>query len=130
MKDAGWWERSRVAQLAIKHGPTGPAVLDWLSCHAKAINEGGYLKSGYGAVAKGICALVEPDGNYSGNYSTPADVVAPVVAFAVEIGALDDYVQLDEDRFTCRISGWAEDQKRGLKSAQNESYQAGLSESK
>lgn len=105
-KDAAWWDRSRVARLAMKYGPLGPAVLDWLSCHAKTLNDAGEVKSGYTAIAKGTCALVAE----TGSHWTPENVVGPVVAYAVQIGALDDYVQLDDDRFTCRISGWAEDQ--------------------
>jgi len=128
MKDAEWWDRSRVGRLALRHGPLGPAVLDWLSCHAKATNTGGgQVKSGYGAVAKGICALVP----YAGQPEyTPESVIEPVVTYMVQIGVLDDYVQLDDDRFVCRISGWSEDQRRGLKAAQNDSYQATLRSSK
>jgi len=113
-KDAEWWDRSRVAQLAMRFGPLGPAVLDWLSCHAKSLNDGGRLKSGYAAVAKGICAL---EGLPKAH--TAERVVGPVIAFAVEIGALDDYVQLDDDRFTCAISGWVDDQEKALRSEQN-----------
>lgn len=115
-KDAAWWERSRVAQLAMRFGPVGPAALDWLCCHAKAINDGGRVKSGFAAIAKGTCALVP----YRGATAyTPENVIGPVIAYAVEIGALDDYEQLDEDRFICTISGWRTDQERALKSEQN-----------
>ena len=131
MKDAAWWDRSRIAQLAMRFGPAGPATLDWLCCHAKMLNAGnGQVKSGYAAVCKGTCALVAYNGLSQPKPSKPSEVIEPIISYMVAIGVLDDYVQLDEDRFTCRISGWSEDQRKALKQASNESYQASLSKTK
>ena len=95
--DAAWYDRERVADLTLMYGPTGAAALHWLCCHAKALNDGGIVKTGYSAVAKGIGGKV--------------DEVAAAVRYAAEIGALDDFAE-DGKRFTARISGWEADQDR------------------
>ena len=103
-KDAAWYDRSRVSDLALKHGPTGVASLDWLCCHAKMLNDGGRIKSGYPAVAKAIGGKVL--------------LVTRAVLYAAEIGALDDFLE-DGRQFTCRVSGWDDDQRRALKQGRN-----------
>ncbi len=104
-KDAAWWDRDRVADLALMFGPIGPAALDWLCCHAKALNDDGYVKSGYSAIAKGI--------------GSKPDEVRAAVLYAVEIGALDEFSEAEDRRFTCLISGWEADHQRGVKSMAN-----------
>jgi hypothetical protein len=107
-KDAAWYERERVADLALTFGPIGPAALDWLCCHAKALNDGGRVKSGYSAVAKAIGAR--------------RPKVRQVILYAVEIGALDEFEESDERRFTARISGWSSDQERALHALRQARY--------
>jgi len=108
-KDAAWYDRERVADLSLMYGPTGVAVLDWLCCHAKALNDGGVIKTGFSAVTKGIGGKL--------------DEVTAAVRYAAEIGALDDF---DEDgkRFTARISGWASDQDRALSAVRQAKWRA------
>ena len=98
MKDAAWWRREYVVALGEEFGPAGPAVLDWLACEAKAQNDGGWVKAGPRAIARGTFIDV--------------DTVCHVLSRAVTWGALDDYREAD-GRFVCRISGWASDQERG-----------------
>ena len=102
--DAAWYDRERVADLTLMFGPTGAASLHWLCCHAKMLNDGGAVKTGYSAVTKGIGGVL-------------ADVTS-AVRYAAEIGALDDF-QEDGKRFACRISGWENDQSKGGKAMQN-----------
>lgn len=98
--DAAYFERDRVADLALTFGPLGPCALLWLSCHAKAINDGGSVKSGYSAVAKAV----------GGRRARVKDAIR----YAAEIGALDEFEESEDGRrFTCRISGWAADQEKG-----------------
>ncbi len=97
-KDSAWWRREHVVELGEEFGADGPAVLDWLSCEAKAQNDGGSVKSGCRSVARGCFVDVV--------------TVSHVLSRAVQIGALDDYQEQD-GRFVCRISGWQADQERG-----------------
>lgn len=97
-KDSGWWRREHIVELGEEFGPTGPAVMDWLSCEAKAQNDRGYVKAGYRACARGCFAELV--------------TVRHVVSSAVALGALDDFEDL-EGRFKCRVSGWAKDNERG-----------------
>ncbi|MDO8187231.1 hypothetical protein Q5424_09285 [Conexibacter sp. JD483] len=97
-KDSAWWRREHVVELGEEFGPAGPAVLDWLTCEAKAQNDGGRVKAGLRSCARG--AFVE------------ADLVDRVLLRAAALGALDDYVRAD-GRFTARISGWEQDNERG-----------------
>jgi hypothetical protein len=97
-KDSGWWRREGIVELGEEFGPAGPAVLDWLSCEAKAQNDDGHVKSGFKAVARG--AFVTPD------------VTCHVLSRSVQLGLVDDYEEAG-GRFTCRISGWTADQERG-----------------
>jgi hypothetical protein len=96
-KDAGWYRRAAVIKLKRKHGPLGLVVVDWLTCEAKSQDDGGWVKSGVEAVADGIGS---------------DDVqVRPVLSDASAFGVLDDYEDHGET-FTCRISGWHEEQER------------------
>jgi len=97
-KDAAWWRREHVVALGEEFGPAGPAVFDWLTCEAKAQNDGGRVKAGVRSCARGSFVSVE--------------VVAAVLARAAALGALDDYDAAD-GRFTARISGWEKDNERG-----------------
>lgn len=102
--DAAWYDRERVADLVLMYGPTGAAALHWICCHAKALNDGGVVKTGYSAITKGIGGAL-PE-------------VMEAVRYAAEIGALDDFEE-NGKRFTCRISGWQADQERAFKQARN-----------
>jgi hypothetical protein len=97
-KDAAWWRREHVVALGEEFGPAGPAVVDWLTCEAKAQNDGGWVKAGVRSCARG--AFVD------------VDVVGAVLARAAALGALDDY-ELAGGRVSARISGWAQDNERG-----------------
>lgn len=96
-KDAAWWRRERIIALGEEFAAAGPAVIDWLSCEAKAQNDKGWVKAGYRAVAHG--AFVEPV------------TVGHIVSRAVELGLLDEFSETN-GVFTCRISGWDSDQVR------------------
>lgn len=98
-KDAAWWRRERIVELGEEFGPAGPAVIDWLSCEAKAQNDGGRVKSGMRSVARG-CFVDVP-------------TVESVLSRSVPLGVLDDF-EGARGRFTCRISGWSDDQSRGV----------------
>jgi hypothetical protein len=97
-KDCAWWEREAVVALGEEFGAEGPAILDWLSCKAKAQNDGGYVKAGFRSVARG-CFIAE------------LVTVSHVLSRAVTLGSLDDYEESGVT-FTCRISGWKADQAR------------------
>lgn len=96
-KDVAWWEREAIVELGEEFGAAGPAVIDWLCCRAKMQNDGGKVKAGYRAIARGVFI--------------DAVTVSHVVSRAVQLGALDDFEESDRT-FTCRISGWAADQGR------------------
>ena len=98
--DAAWYDRERVADLALMYGPAGVAALHWLCCHAKLLNDGGRIKTGFSAVTKGIGGKVAE--------------VTDAVRYAAEIGALDDFEESDGKRFTARVSGWEADQDKAL----------------
>jgi hypothetical protein len=97
-KDAAWWRREHVVTLGEEFGPAGPAVFDWLTCEAKAQNDGGRVKAGVRSCARGSFVAVE--------------VVDAVLTRAAALGALDDY-EVADGRFTARISGWEKDNERG-----------------
>jgi hypothetical protein len=101
-KDSAWWRRESIVELGEEFGPAGPAVVDWLACEAKAQNDGGHVKSGFKAVARGC-------------FVTP-DVVCHALSRSVTLGLLDDYEEAN-GRFTCRISGWESDQNRAQAAA-------------
>lgn len=96
-KDSGWWRREMIVELGEEFGAAGPAVIDWLSCEAKAQNCGGWVKSGPRAVARGCFVEIV--------------TVRDVLLRAVTLGVLDDFGE-ETGRFSCRISGWQGDQER------------------
>lgn len=96
-KDAAWWRRERTVELLEEFGTGGPAVIDWLSCEAKAQNDGGFVKTGCRAIARGLCM--------------EAVTVGHVLSRAVTLGLLDDYTE-DRGVISCRVSGWKTDQER------------------
>lgn len=101
-KDTGWWRRGRIVALGLEFGPAGPAVIDWLTCEAKMQNDSGWVKTGNLAVAHGcFVELVQ---------------VCPILSRSVELGLLDEF-EGSETVFTCRISGWHEDQEKPLAAA-------------
>lgn len=101
-KDAGWWRRELIVALGEEFGPLGPAVIDWLSCEAKAQNDAGRVKSGPRSLARGVFSDVE--------------TVSHVLSRSVTLGLLDDFEERD-GRFTCRVSGFQADQERGRAAA-------------
>lgn len=111
-KDCAWWRRELIVELGEEFGPAGPAVIDWLSCEAKGQNDGGVVKAGYRTVARGSFVDVV--------------TVRHVVSRAVQLGALDDFDEQDS-RFTCRISGWRQDQEKGRAAARQAAYREGAS---
>lgn len=114
-KDAAWWRREWVVTLGEEFGPAGPAVVDWLTCEAKAQHDGGRVKAGIRSCARGAFVDVA--------------TVGAVLTRAAELGALDDYDDAD-GRFTARISGWEQDNERGRaafrKARQRERDQEGV----
>jgi ketosteroid isomerase-like protein len=106
-KDAAWYRREYVADLAIMHGPLALSALDWLCCHAKELNDAGRVKSGYSAIALGIGAQGE------------VEAVREAMLYAAEVGALDDFDEVGGKRFTARISGWEADQAQADRAEQN-----------
>lgn len=112
-KDAAWWRREAVVELLEEFGPAGPAVLDWLTCEAKAQGSTGDVKAGYRAIARGIGVDVV--------------TVCPVVSRCVQLGALDDFK--DSGRtFTCRISGWHDEQVRAVETVKKRRQRATASD--
>lgn len=110
-KDASWWKRERVVELGEEFGALGPAVIDWLSCEAKAQNDRGRLRAGFRTLARGTFSNVEE--------------VRAIVSFAVDNGTLDDFT--DEGRtFTCRVSGWTSDQDLATAAERQRRYRARL----
>jgi hypothetical protein len=71
-------------------------VIDYLSCEAKAQNNGGRVRFGYRAVARGC-------------FVDNAERVAEIVADASTAGLLDDLEQQDRV-LTARVSGWRAEQ--------------------
>jgi hypothetical protein len=114
MKDAAWHRREFVVELGEAFGPGGPLALDWLACEAKAANDAGRVKSGYGTLGRGVFVS--------------RDEAEVIVRRAAEIGALDDFEELDGRRFVCRVSGWQADQERGLKQGRNDRHRAKASD--
>lgn len=98
-KDAIWWDREWIVVLGLEFGPSGPAVIDWLSCHAKLQNKGGWVKAGVHTCARGCFVDVV--------------TVCHVLSRAVAIGQLEEWKE-SNGRFVCRISGWESDQRRAM----------------
>jgi hypothetical protein len=108
-KDAAWWRRARIIELGEEFGSDGPAVIDWLSCEAKAQNDGGWVKTGQRAVSRGC--FVDPV------------TVGRVLSTAVTLGLLDEF-KSSGSVFTCRISGWKDDQEKVLAAARKAAQRA------
>lgn len=101
-KDAAWHRRERQVQIGLELGADALHVLDVISSWAQEQRTAeGYVRGGFMALAHE--AFVD------------VDRVRKIVGFATSIGALDD-LELDRDgrRFTCRVSGWEADTRRGI----------------
>jgi hypothetical protein len=100
-KDAAWWRRGRITAAGLE-SERAPAVLDWLTCEAKAQSgprdEHGWVKTGYAAIAHGATF----------GHASAGDI-RPVVSLLVRHRLLDDFEELGDGVFKCRISGWRED---------------------
>lgn len=84
-------------ELVDEYGTEGPAVIDWLSCEAKAQNSGGTVRTGFRAIERGC--------------SVKREQAEAIVVHAAKIGVLDDLVP-NGRTFVCRISGWKAEQER------------------
>lgn len=108
-KDAAWWRRGRIVELGEEFGADGPAVIDWLTCEAKAQNDGGWVKTGHKPISRGCFVDLV--------------TVCPILSRAVQLGLLDEF-QGTETVFTCRISGWKDDQEKPLAAARKAEQRA------
>lgn len=108
-KDSGWWRRERIVRLGLEFGAAGPAIIDWLSCEAKAQNDGGWVKTGYAALSRG--AFVDEE------------VARNAVSRSVTLGLLDEH-DVTGDLFMCRISGWKSDQEKAHAADRQADYRA------
>lgn len=99
-KDAAWLQRDAIVELGEEFGPAGPLVIDALCGMAKLENDAGRVRTGFRALAR--AAFVD------------VTLCNAVIAHATQIGVLDDF-EADPDgrRFSCRVSGWQADQKKG-----------------
>lgn len=99
-RDAATHDRELIVELGEELGPVGPYVHTVLSDLAQQQRAGGFIRSGFRSLARKT--FVEPD------------QARRVVEYAGRIGALDE-LEIDDDgrRFTCRVSGWDADQRRG-----------------
>ena len=98
-KDADWHLREWIVDLGTEFGPVGPLAIDWLECAAKRQNDGGHVKAGLKALARGVYADVVTVGH--------------VVSRAVTLCLLVEYEE-HAGVFTCRISWWKGDQEKAL----------------
>jgi hypothetical protein len=110
-QDAAWWRRERIVELGEEFGPAGPAVANWLECEAKAQNDGGRVKAGYRAIARGAFL---PGG--------PEDAER-IVSYAVEIGFLKEFEE-GTRTFTASISAYKADQARAFSAARKAAQRA------
>lgn len=98
-RDAAFHRRELIVELGAEHGAPALAVLDVLSAWAQEQREGGQVKGGYLTLAR--------------EAFTAIDAARAVVEHAARIGVLDDFELLpDGRRFTCRVSGWRDEQDR------------------
>jgi hypothetical protein len=102
-KDAAWWRRERIVELAEEFGAEGPAVIDWLSCEAKAENHGGRVRTGFRSMTRGA-------------FISSVELTRTIVLRAAEIGLLDDIEERGPE-FSCRVVRWREDQAAGCAAA-------------
>lgn len=99
--DAAEHDRELNVELGEEFGAEGPYLMRVLKDLAQAQRAEGLVRTGFRVLRQKTFV------------ATPGRVRA-IVEHAAEIGALDD-LAIDEDgrRFTCRVSGWADDQARG-----------------
>lgn len=109
-RDTHWREREWIVILGEEFGAAGPAVIDYLEDQAKIQNDGGRVKSGPRAVARG--AFVD------------SVTVGHVLSRAVTLGLLVDYRE-SNGRFVCTIAWFAADQGKGLAANRKQRQRSG-----
>ena len=106
-----WWKcdvarhrRALMVDLIAVHGAVAVACDAVLCAHAAEQRDGGRVRDGYAAIAR--------------DAGCTRDEVVAWVQDAARMGWLDD-LQVDEDglRFRVRVSGWDQDQARGVTGA-------------
>lgn len=97
-KDTGWRNREWIVILGEEFGAAGPAVIDWLEDQAKLQNDGGRVKAGPRAIARG--AFVD------------LVTVGHVLSRSVTLGLLVEYEER-QGRFECVVSWFSADQGKG-----------------
>lgn len=106
--DAAEHDRELIVELGDEFGPIGQLVLRVMKDLAaqQSLRTGGHVRTGFRVLSK-KCTIQGPA-------SEAIDLTRRIVTRAAEIGALDD-LEIDEDgrRFTCRVSGWDADFRRG-----------------
>ena len=99
--DARWLQREGVVEVRQEVGHAGVTALLVLMAQAKLENDGGWVRSGYRALA----AEAFLDG---------PDEARNILAACVSGAVLDDFEEdADGKRFSCRLSGWQADQFKG-----------------
>lgn len=115
-KDAAWWRRGRIVKLGREFGPAGPAVIDVLMGEAKqqgpSKGHDGSVKADVASLS--MCAFIDDDA-----------LVQAIVEKAAQIGLLDDFEDLGDGLFTCRMSGWRSDVEMPLAAATKAAQRAG-----
>ena len=110
-KDAAWWRRGRIVKLGREFGPAGPAVIDVLMGEAKqqgpSKGHDGSVKADVASLS--MCAFIDDDA-----------LVQAIVEKAAQIGLLDDFEDLGDGLFTCRMSGWQLEQEIGVAAIRRE----------
>ena len=108
-KPCGWRDRERVVALGDEFGSAGPLVLDVLEEFAKEQRDGDRVRTGLRALAR---AAFLPRGTEG------IEQAREILRFAGRVGALDELAIGEDDAMTvtCRVSGFAADQGRGLES--------------
>ena len=103
-----WWpcdsaehDRELIVELGEEFGPAGPYVVRVLKDLAQQQREDGRVRTGFRVLR-------------AKTFAESTGQVREIVERAGAIGALDE-LEIDPDgrRFTCRISGWAADSRRG-----------------
>src|SRR6185312_2449152 len=98
-RDTHWREREWIVILGEEFGAAGPAVIDYLEDQAKLQNDGGRVKTGPRAIARGSFVDVVTVGH--------------VLSRSVTLGLLDEFEDRD-GRFTCRVTWFAADQGKAM----------------
>lgn len=117
-QDVARHRRALIVELQDEFGPVALALDNVLCAHAKEQNDGGAIRDGFASLAR--------EAGMAGR----ADEVRAFVERAAAVGWLDDLnVDPDGRRFTCRVSGWRNDQDRATaawrKAAQRAKDEAG-----